>query len=381
MFRCRMGISGCFMVIVALCPLVWGGVMDLINWNETPVGGAHIKMTEFAFMERPDWEKANADEIAAYIQQRSANGSPTTDNWFESAELFRAAYVLAKRLPVSSEDRRRWLDVALAAAQRSIKQDSETVYLGFDCVLDMEPADEYLCARLLKLFEDELVVASRPAIPLFNIYCLHRAAGNADCATIALERAYQLCPKDPLVGAQVIRSRTDAGQVPQAMQAVLAQDFAGAVNDPTVKLALLADKEEKIAELDLLGGDRVKAQEHYQNAWSSLEEIAQLQRAGQIVIPPAVCLQRNRCATSLGLLWFEKGNIGQATAWLKSSSTDGEFLRMMGYDLRLAEKLAGEPSAKEEVIRYLEVARACGPEHAKTRADKLLQDLKATDFN
>jgi len=365
--------------MLALSPVVSGGVMDLVNWEETPVGGAHIKMTEFAFMQRPDWKKADTDQIAAYICHRYRDGSPTTRSWFDSAELFRAAYVLALRYPVASEDRRKWQHIALVAAKRSISQDPETIYIAFDCVLDLKAGDKYLCSKLVEVFEDTLATASHPAIPLFSIYCVYSTIGDTDCARDALEYAYQLCPKDALVAGHIVRSRRDDGQVSRAREVVFGRDSGATSAEETLRLASLAQNDQAIAEQYVTEDNPEEARKALERAWSNLQRIRELRRGGNIVIPPTLCLQRNRCATDIGLIVYDRGNPAQAIHWLKASLTDGPFVKMLGYDLRLAEKLMRNPSERDMVIRYLEVARKCGPMHINVRASKLLQDLKASD--
>ncbi|MCD6326429.1 hypothetical protein J7M28_02595 [bacterium] len=129
------------------------------------------------------------------------------------------------------------------------------------------------------------------------------------------------------------------------------------------------------AKVFLAAGDFDKTLLHGQKSWEALGGMEAKWRDMGIK-DMSVGLNRNKCATAMGLAAFQKGDVKGATKWLKASLMDGQFVIMLGYDLRQAEQLVHEPSAREDVIRYLEVARLHGPDETNPEAEKLLLSIK-----
>ncbi|MBN1593702.1 MAG: tetratricopeptide repeat protein [Candidatus Coatesbacteria bacterium] len=301
---------------------------DRINWDATPVQLALDKMMEFKPLERPKWAKEETAKIAESVDGHFRGGKPTTENWFDSAELFDAAYILAGRFSADSEDARKYSDLALHAARLSVEQDRETVSMAFGFPkINESPTREYVCGELLKIFRDDLKTAPHPAIPLFNIYCVYQNLGDADLAHESLEKAHDLCPLDSMIAPYMIRYLEGIGDFDRADK-IHDEVFGRRPTEETLGLSHDASEAERSAERFRRERKPEQALEALGRAWAIFEKIEEMRRNGRVIIPPTIGLSRNRVATLIGLIHSEMGNLEQAIKWLTTISSGATAIKL-----------------------------------------------------
>ncbi|MBN1593288.1 MAG: hypothetical protein JW941_08610 [Candidatus Coatesbacteria bacterium] len=127
-------------------------------------------------------------------------------------------------------------------------------------------------------------------------------------------------------------------------------------------------------------GDLSKAKSSLLSAWTDLREIVNDEELRPFAYQAGAASDRNDCATLLGLIAHERGDIEKAAQWLRASSIDvqkGHAPRR--YHLELVEKLSWEPIMRDECIRYLELALKADSAETKKEAKKLLDKLKGAE--
>ena len=330
------------------------------NWDEFPVVAADVKIVPPKLVGRPDWDRLSATEALRYIREREANGVPTTGHWFESAELFRAAYALARRYPEGSKQRQRWLQFAIAAARRSLRQDGDNIYLAYWCILTGELGkprrlqDALVCRELESEFTDRLRTTMFPALQLFNIYCVRKAMGDVEGARVALEDAYVLCPRDSMIAGELKSLREEMGDKAGADQIVLKLDYSKFAS-PQIRLLGEARKRIEIAEEAYRKGKLDEVLRNAREGWRLLQRASELLAGRPSKRVPTFGLCVNRCATLMGLCALDRGEVQVSLEWLSRSLSDDMFLPICGYDLRLVRRLVSEPPAGGACARYLNV--------------------------
>ncbi len=370
---------------LGFCRDTFVDISSSLDWGKVPVFAAECKVNPFKLLSRPDWHKSTKEQTLAYVMARVKDMRPATDNWHDSAELFRAAYSLAMKCPKEQDGaRQQWIKLALAAARRSLAQDPDSTYLSFWCVLNGGPElsrtaglDPQVRDGLVALYKSYEKQSAFPALHLFNIYCVLNAAGDQKGARDALEDAYLLCPKDSAITSQLKGLREEMGDVSGAQQI-----SPGSVTDallvdhPSNTLSDFADQKLGLAENAFGRGRMTEAKQNFEKVWSALERIDQLRQKEGAVPFPETGLMRNNCATGLGLIAIGRGDTEGALVWLKRSDAKGMWLENIGYDLRLARKLSTVPSARQLLIPYLQKASRWGLPKSKEDAKQLLNQIQ-----
>ena len=370
---------------LGVCRDTFVDISGSLDWSKVPVFAADCKVDPFKLLSRPDWAKSTEAKMLAYVMARVKDMRPTTDNWYDSAELFRAAYSLAMKCPEGQDGaRQQWIRLALAAARRSLTQDPNCTYLSFWCVLNGGPElsrtaglDPQVRDGLVALYRSYEKQSRFPALHMFNIYCVLNAAGDQKGARDALEDAYLLCPNDSAITSQLKGLRAEMGDVSGAQQI-----SPGSVTDALLvdhrsnTLSDFADQKLTLAEEALSTGRIAEAKRDFEKAWRTLERMEQLRQKEGAVPFPGTGMSRNKCATGLGLIAIGREDIPGAIEWLKRSDAKGMWLEKIGYDLRLARKLSTVPSAREAVITYLQKASRYGSPKSKEDVQKLLKQVE-----
>ncbi len=358
----------------------------LMDWNVAPVYAAEIKFNPNKCLYR--WKKGyqlTKEELHAFVMARVKDMRPVTDNWFDSAELFWAAYSLAIKCPEGEDDaRQQWIKLALAAARRSLKQDPNNTHLARWCVLASGPRlqrihnlDPQVSQVLVALYKSYEKTSLYPALHLYNIYCVLDATGDQKGARDALEDAYTLCPKDLVIVLELRSLREEMGDVSGAAEIEIVRgSFFIRQDTPIVNLVPFARDKLALAQEAYRVGRIAEAKRNFDKVWSALDKVKKLWRKKHKNVVPETGLMRNKCATGLGLIAIGRGDTEGALEWLKKSDAKGMWLEKIGYDLRLARKLSTVPSAREAVIAYLEKASSWGLPKSKEDAKQLLNQIQ-----
>ncbi|MBN1594028.1 MAG: tetratricopeptide repeat protein [Candidatus Coatesbacteria bacterium] len=142
------------------------------------------------------------------------------------------------------------------------------------------------------------------------------------------------------------------------------------------KRIILASKKCREARGHITEGKLDEAQQMLDEVWAECEEIITDPERAKIAYKEGIACLRNMCATDLGLVATEKGDLEKAARWLKASALDTEQgYPPKRYDLELVEKLSWQVAFKDECIKYLEYASKMGPQTTKKEAKELLDKL------
>ncbi len=341
------------------------------SWDETPVSCASTAWFDIA-RERgvKSWDELTDEQKTAIIDQHYVEGQLATQDWFESARLFDAACFLAEE-NADAEARARLLMIALKAAEHTLKENPDVIEIGLTAS-GMEPIDEWFCGSILRLIQHPGTASKYPAIGQYNVYRLQKALGDQKAARAAIEDAYTMCPKDAVIGNAVREMRTKMKDFGGAIQVVTDDE------KPTMEVWQIsseATNAQRMGDIHLKAGELDKASSELLKAWDALDRLQKKKEELEFVGVPIVEMSRNRCATSLGLIALQKGQVEEARRWLKASLTHDMFMEYKGYDVRLVKKAVSVPALKEECAEYLKAASVLGTDKMKEEAFSMLKKL------
>lgn len=346
-------------------------ILNLTAVAEQPIFRSLAERT--AARERPviDWSKAENEEIKAFVSDCLADTKTSCTEWFHFAGLFEAAYCLATRFAEDSPERRSWLDIAWDASERCRSMNPSAGCVS-SFIRDHDPVDEKFARRMLDALRAQDVEEKHRAAHEFDLSCLFHAIGDIQSSRAAIEIAYRLCPGDLLIASFARRVRTAMHDYAGALEILLAQESELAQNRFAKEDTFFsASRSLQIADLQLQIGQKDEALKRLRAVWSEVSS-AEANAHGSST------LLLNGCSTLLGLISFSDGDVPAAMRWLASSLIEPcRGLEWKGYDLRLAEQLMAEPSARADIVRYLEAAKGFGPTNAKAEADGLLKRVRA----
>lgn len=343
------------------------------SWDETPVSCASTSWPDM-LREREVklWEDWSDEDFEAFIEKHYVGQQVTTEDWFDSTLLFEASCVFAEDKKDDAEARARLLMIALKAAERSLKQNPDAIEVS-QAASRMEPVDEWFCGTLLRLIEHPDTAFKYPAIRQYNIYNLQKALGDQKAAGAAIEDAYTTCPKDVVIQNAVREMRTDAKDFSGAIEVVEADD-----GKPTLEIwdiSHQATNAQRMGDIYLKAGELDKASTELLKAWDTLDRLQEKKEDLAFVGVPIVEMSRNRCATGLGLIALQKGDLEETRRWLNASLTQDMFMEYKGYDMRLVKKTAAISALKPESIEYLKAASILGTDKMKDDAFAMLRKL------
>jgi len=343
------------------------------SWDETPVSCALRNWTETR-NERDVklWEDWSDEDFGAFIDEHYIDGRVVADDWFDSSLLFEASCYQAEDDEADSEARTRLLMIALKAAESTLKSNPNSIMISA-VVSRMEPIDEWFCGSILRLIQNPEMTSKYPALRQYNIYNLKKALGDQKAAREAIEDAYTMCPKDAVIKNSVRSMREDMNDLSGAAEVIKAED-----EKPTMeiwKISGEATNAQRMGDIHLKMGEHEKARTELLKAWETLDRLQKKKEELEFVGVPVVEMSRNRCATSLGLIALQKGDVEEARRWLKASLTHDMFMEYKGYDMRLVKKAVSTAALRAECIEYLKAASILGTDKMKDEAFSMLRKL------
>ena len=366
------------LVIAALGAVVLGNVAasesDGPDEDRCPVTASHMAWMDLnlgsIYYDNMTTAQKEADVARFYV-----DGEVITQGWIESAKLFRASFLLAIKQPLRSKARKHLLKIALKGAERCLQQKPDTMVIAL-APWKLRMPDEWFCRELLRIYSNRELHFEHEAVRAYCASLLYEALGERNSAWSSMEEAYLLAPEDSIVSCRIKRMRKNGGDFSGALDAI-AQSEPHNRPDSIPSLIDRANHEFDKAEVFLAAKNVEKALLHGQNCWESLDALEAMRSGDTGVTGMSLMgLRRNRCATVCGLAAFQKGDVEGAVKWLEASLTHGQFVKMLGYDLRLARKLSTVPSAREAVITYLQKASRYGLPKSKEDAQKLFKQVR-----
>ena len=366
---------GIVIVLMLLVSCFGRGVAADCEWLESPLSCAYsLWLHSDDPINIQSLNNERREDIVRRWQMRSASGE---DDWIGAGYAFGCAYLLASRDDLVGSRKEELLNTAILAVKRGLQRNPDSMVFPL-AISNLHHADRWFVRKLLKLFDQPELAFQHEAIRYHCLSLLHEALGNNNQAHEASETAYTLCPEDSVISNRIRTMRKRVGDYEGSLDAIAESEVQ---IEPKRMSSIWRKAQDELdkAEVFAMSGDLESAALHCQKSWDTLDGLQAMKDDLKATGPVPLCLLRNKCATVRGLIAIEKADLKSAEGWLKASLTDGVFVKMMGYDLRLAEKLVLEPSARAKVIRYLEVAKLHGPDDTRTQAEKLLHEIKATD--
>jgi len=120
------------------------------------------------------------------------------------------------------------------------------------------------------------------------------------------------------------------------------------------------------------------AQKMLLDVWAKYQAIVSDKNLASVAYKNGIASLRNDCATQLGLMAQERGDLYKALHWLQASAEDtAQGHPPEVYHLELVEKLSWEPSVRAECIRYLKLASKSSSERTSKEAKELLDKLRS----
>ena len=306
------------------------------------------------------------EEVRAYIHERYENGQIKSTTNLETYNLFCAATKLAC-ISSSQIDRRRWLQVALQAAQhcvgldcmspniaREIDSAGEDWYVHYSGI-PLNKDDNWFVDGIIQMYRSQLSgPADRRACVLNNLGELLKGKGDDLLAKEAFLSAHNLFPTDNSAFFDLKRMQIKLGDYEGALQTLKS---VGWVLDPTdadryhtrslaiVRLAIEAgDMYRRLGNLSSAEDALRHGWKHAKAFGSNRQDIADM-----------LAREENLCATLFGLVALEKGDRSDAIRWFKESFAKSRHLQISEYDLRLLKKLMHDPSLRKLCIEYLKL--------------------------
>ena len=350
--------------------------------DEAPVHASRMRATshfqEFYFdrktLDTGECVPLPEAEVTAYIGQRYADGKVLSTSWLDSYNLFRACCRLADRYPMESEKRRHWLNIALQAARKVFELNPQDTEVCFTTSL-YAIRDVWFCDELLRLvlgMPNE--TKAEKALKYFNMANVLRPKGEFELGLEFARKAAKLYPKDEEILHQLLwfeKAQKKTDEAIETAKSLCDVEDAGGSECAELYLSVKCDVE--LGNLHLARGDRQEANQYYSDAWPKIERMYSLCKGYAWSK-----VERNECATGLGVIALAKGDADSALLWLKRSIDEDapkDFLKYSGYDLRLVKALISKGLAPGECKRYLEAASSVGQEYQRAAAKRLLLEM------
>ncbi|MCD6328348.1 hypothetical protein J7M28_12475 [bacterium] len=172
------------------------------------------------------FDNMTVEEKEADVARFFVDGEVRTQDWVQSAKLFRACFLLALMLPSPSESRDELLKVALKGAKRCLNQRSDTMVLAL-APCKMKIPDKWFCRELLEMYLDKGLQFAHEAVRAYCASLLHEALGEKKEARSAMEEAYRLAPDDGIIAYKIKGMRKDGGDFSEALDAIAQSESGG----------------------------------------------------------------------------------------------------------------------------------------------------------
>ena len=311
--------------------------------------------------------------------------SPTSDMWAISAEATKAQRMGDIHLKEGKIDESRSeLLKAWDALDRLQKKKEELRFVGVP-IVDLSRNRCATSLGLIALTQGDIQEASRwlKASLTFDMFMEYKGYDMRLVKKAVSVPALKTECIDYLKAASVLgtdKMKDDAFAMLKALSpGITKKDLPDVSFEATVpkRLINIAAKCED-AKKSLSEGDLEKARKMLLDAWAKYQAIISDDKLASIAYKQGVASMRNHCATLLGLVAQEQGDLYKAVYWLRASTQDSEQGHPpKAYDLDLVEKLSWEPSLRADCTRYLELASKASEEQTRTRAKELLDKLKS----
>ena len=308
-------------------------------------------------------------DFRAYISERYRDGEVTTDDWFETDNLFDAAIDWAWQNKDDPKMRREALEIALDAAAQSLDLDfhncaiSREVERQFDDIGEdvLRNEEGWFCDRIIDLYKSKLGDNDyENALTLYNIGEVLKAKGEMKLAAEAFASSHSLSPKDPIPTYVLKDVQVKMGDWLGVLATVkemgwdITEVSDREYNDRLRELAYLAgDAGEAYLNLGMFGDAEISLMLALRGKYLF---VAKKTEKGDPDYINKVAGEINKWTTSLGLVALAVGDRERAIKWFKESFVHSQHMAFKGYDLRLLKELMKDPSLRKLCISYLQLA-------------------------